>query len=128
MSFRLKCCLLYPSHIVTPYFQSFYVSSINGSKKHLCQCQLVSDQILELSIKYTFVCGTTMWEIEYAYNNWQRTVWVPHLSKWIHSIHAKGPREVTRGGGEREPNQNSFVKTNLCPNFKTQSQNPVRMR
>jgi hypothetical protein len=39
-----------------------------------------------------------MWEIEYAYNNWKRTVWVPHLSKWIHSIHAKGPREVTRGG------------------------------
>jgi hypothetical protein len=33
MSFRLKCCLLYSSHIVTPYSQSFCVSSINGSKK-----------------------------------------------------------------------------------------------
>jgi hypothetical protein len=33
MAFRLKCCLLYSSHIVTSYFQSFYMSSINGSKK-----------------------------------------------------------------------------------------------
>jgi hypothetical protein len=30
-------------------------------------------------------CG----EIEYAHNNWSRTVRVPHLSEWIHSIRAK---------------------------------------
>jgi hypothetical protein len=33
MAFRLRCCLLYSSHIVTPYSQSLYMSSINGSKK-----------------------------------------------------------------------------------------------
>jgi hypothetical protein len=33
MAFRLKCYLLYSSHIVTPYSQSFYMSSIIGSKK-----------------------------------------------------------------------------------------------
>jgi hypothetical protein len=33
MAFRLKCCLLYSSHTLTPCFQSFYISSINGSKK-----------------------------------------------------------------------------------------------
>jgi hypothetical protein len=33
MAFRLKCCLLYSSHIVTPYSQSLCMSFINGSKK-----------------------------------------------------------------------------------------------
>jgi hypothetical protein len=33
MAFRLKCYLLYSSLIVTPYSQSFYMFSINGSKK-----------------------------------------------------------------------------------------------
>jgi hypothetical protein len=33
MAFRLKCCLLYSSHTLTPCFQSFCISSINGSKK-----------------------------------------------------------------------------------------------
>jgi hypothetical protein len=33
MTFRLKCCLLYSSHIVAPYSQSFCMSSINGCKK-----------------------------------------------------------------------------------------------
>jgi hypothetical protein len=33
MTFRLKCYLLYSSHIMTPYSQSFCMSSINGSKK-----------------------------------------------------------------------------------------------
>jgi hypothetical protein len=30
-----------------------------------------------------------MGEIEYAHHNWPHNVWVPHLSEWIHSIHAK---------------------------------------
>jgi hypothetical protein len=33
MAFRLKYCLLYSSHIVTPYSQSFCMSSIYSSKK-----------------------------------------------------------------------------------------------
>jgi hypothetical protein len=33
MAFRLKCCLLYSSHTLTPCSQSFHISSINGSKK-----------------------------------------------------------------------------------------------
>jgi hypothetical protein len=33
MAFRLKYCLLYSSHIVTPSYQSFCMSSVNGSKK-----------------------------------------------------------------------------------------------
>jgi hypothetical protein len=32
MAFRLKCSFLYSSHILTPCFQSFCMSSINGSK------------------------------------------------------------------------------------------------
>jgi hypothetical protein len=33
MTFRWKCCFLYPSHSLTPCSQSFCTSSINGSKK-----------------------------------------------------------------------------------------------
>jgi hypothetical protein len=33
MAFRLKCSFLYSSHTLTPCFQSFCMSSINGSKK-----------------------------------------------------------------------------------------------
>jgi hypothetical protein len=33
MAFRLKCYFLYSSHTLTPCFQSFYMSSINGSKR-----------------------------------------------------------------------------------------------
>jgi hypothetical protein len=33
MVFRLKCSFLYSSHTLTPCSQSFYMSSINGSKK-----------------------------------------------------------------------------------------------
>jgi hypothetical protein len=33
MTFRLKCCLLYSSHTLTPCSQNFCMSSINGSKK-----------------------------------------------------------------------------------------------
>jgi hypothetical protein len=29
------------------------------------------------------------WKIEYAHNNWPRTMWVPHLSEMIHSIGVK---------------------------------------
>jgi hypothetical protein len=32
MAFRLKCSLLYSSHTLTPCSQSFFMSSINGSK------------------------------------------------------------------------------------------------
>jgi hypothetical protein len=33
MAFRSKCSFLYSSHTLTPCSQSFYMSSINGSKK-----------------------------------------------------------------------------------------------
>jgi hypothetical protein len=35
------------------------------------------------------------WEIEYAHNNWPHTVRVPHLSEWIHSIHAKSKLDIS---------------------------------
>jgi hypothetical protein len=35
------------------------------------------------------------WEIEYAHNNWLRTVWVPHLSEWTHSIYAKSKPDIS---------------------------------
>jgi hypothetical protein len=34
-------------------------------------------------------------EIEYAHNNWQCTVWVPHLSEWIHSIYTKSKHDIS---------------------------------
>jgi hypothetical protein len=36
--------------------------------------------------------------------------------------HREGPREATGGGGEWEPNQNSFARTGLCPKFNPESQ------
>jgi hypothetical protein len=35
------------------------------------------------------------WEIEYSHNNWPYIVWVPRLSKWIHSIHAKSKPDIS---------------------------------
>jgi hypothetical protein len=34
-------------------------------------------------------------EIEYAHNNWPRTMWVSHLSEWIHSIYAKFKPDIS---------------------------------
>jgi hypothetical protein len=35
------------------------------------------------------------WEIEYAHNNWPRTMWVSHLSEWTHSICAKSKPDIS---------------------------------
>jgi hypothetical protein len=48
-----------------------------------------------LAKKDTFIYGTTMVEIEYAHNNWPRTVWVSYLSKWTHSIRAKSKPDLS---------------------------------
>jgi hypothetical protein len=62
MASRLKCSFLYSSHTLTPCFQSFCMSSINGSRK------------TSMSMPACLGPGT---------------VWVPHLSERIHSIGAK---------------------------------------
>jgi hypothetical protein len=38
---------------------------------------------------------TQSWgEIEYAHNNWSCTIWVPHLSEWIHFIREKSKPDI----------------------------------
>jgi hypothetical protein len=34
-------------------------------------------------------------EIEYAHNNWPRTMWVPYLSEWTYSICAKSKPDIS---------------------------------
>jgi hypothetical protein len=35
------------------------------------------------------------WKIEYAYNNWSRTIWIPRLSEWSHFICAKSKPDIS---------------------------------
>jgi hypothetical protein len=67
MAFRLKCCLLYSSHIVSSYSQSFCMSSINGSKN--------------------IYVNTSLFMTRYEGCQWKIHLWYNHVGTWnIHII------------------------------------------
>jgi hypothetical protein len=95
MTFRLKCCLLYSSHIVTSYSQSFCMSSINDSKKTSVSLPACLGPDMRVANKRYF----------HLWHNYGRRlnmhIIIDHvlcgffLSEWIHSIRAKSKPDVS---------------------------------
>jgi hypothetical protein len=71
------------------------MSSLNGSKKISMSMSVYLEPDMSVVNKRYFHLWQNHGGIEYANNNWSRTVWVPHLSKWIHSNRAKFKPDIS---------------------------------
>jgi hypothetical protein len=96
MEFRLKCCLLYSSYIVTQYSQSFYISSITSSKKismSLPACLGPDTRVVNK--RYFHLWHNHGGRLNMYIITGHVLCGFPHFSEWIHFIRAKSKPDIS---------------------------------